>query len=220
MRMTLIRIKRIMHSPFPTFLRLSRADLLAQLHRWHWISSALCLLAMLAFAISGITLNHAAQIEAQPVVTTRTATLPSPLLASVRTAAPQAPLSPAVRTWLQQALDARIAAVPVERSAQEVYLALPRPGGDAWLRIALADGAVEYERSERGWIAYLNDLHKGRHTGPAWSWLLDALAVLCLVFCVSGFLLLKMHARQRPSTWPLLLFGLVCPVLLALLCFQ
>ena len=47
----------------------------------------------------------------------------------------------------------------------EVYLSLPRPGGDAWLRLNLADGEIEYERTDRGWLSYFNDLHKGRHTG-------------------------------------------------------
>jgi hypothetical protein len=41
-----------------------RAFWLRQLHQWHWISSAICLVAMLVFAITGFTLNHAAQIDA------------------------------------------------------------------------------------------------------------------------------------------------------------
>ena len=47
----------------------SRAVWLKQLHQWHWISSALCLLGMFLFAITGITPNHASQIESKPVVT-------------------------------------------------------------------------------------------------------------------------------------------------------
>ena len=43
-----------------------------------------------------------------------------------------------------------------------------RPGGDAWLRIG-AGGAAEYEITSRGAISWLNDLHKGRNTGAAWS---------------------------------------------------
>ena len=46
-----------------------RAVWLRQLHQWHWISSALCLMAMLLFAVTGFTLNHASQIEARQVVT-------------------------------------------------------------------------------------------------------------------------------------------------------
>ena len=36
--------------------------------RWHWISSAVCLIGMLLFAVTGLTLNHAAKIEAKPEV--------------------------------------------------------------------------------------------------------------------------------------------------------
>ena len=38
---------------------------LRTLHQWHWISSAICLLGMLLFTITGITLNHASRIEAE-----------------------------------------------------------------------------------------------------------------------------------------------------------
>jgi len=44
---------------------------------------------------------------------------------------------------------------------------MPRPGGDAWLSIETDSGVLLYERTERGWISYLNDLHKGRNTGIA-----------------------------------------------------
>ena len=49
---------------------------LGQLRRWHWISGALSMGGLLLFAVTGFTLNHAAQIEARPVVTTREAVLP------------------------------------------------------------------------------------------------------------------------------------------------
>ena len=36
-----------------------RAGFLRQVLRWHWISAAICLIGMLLFAVTGITLNHA-----------------------------------------------------------------------------------------------------------------------------------------------------------------
>src|SRR5438067_8453590 len=56
-----------------------RALWLRKLHQWHWISSALCLMAMLLFSITGFTLNHASQIETKPVVTRLKAQLPAAL---------------------------------------------------------------------------------------------------------------------------------------------
>ena len=81
----------------------------------------------------------------------------------------------------------------------EIYVSLPRPGGDAWLSIDLATGEAQYERTDRGWIAYLNDLHKGRNTGSPGRLFLDIFAVACVVFCVTGLVLLQLHGqRQRP----------------------
>lgn len=193
---------------------------LKQLHLWHWVSSALCLVAMLLFAITGITLNHAGRIEARPRVELRLAQLPASLLAELQAQAEDAdtaPLPPDANAWLRAELDLRVEAIEAEWSPEEIYLSLPRPGGDAWLSLDLVSGEVKHERTDRGWIAWLNDLHKGRHTGPVWSWFIDLYAVACVVFCLTGLVLLQMHARQRPGTWPVVGLGFVLPLLIALL---
>lgn len=191
---------------------------LRTLHQWHWISSALCLVGMLLFAFTGITLNHAAQIEASPKVTQQTGTLPETLRETLADAGDgERPLPPALRQWLRQQFGLIVGERSAEWSLGEIYLALPRPGGDAWLSIDTELGDVEYERTDRGWVSYLNDLHKGRNTGTAWAWFLDVFAVACLVFCITGLFLLHMHARQRLATWPLVGLGLVVPLLLAIL---
>lgn len=190
---------------------------LGTLRQWHWISSALCLAGMLLFAVTGITLNHAAQIETKPQVTTRLAQMPEPLQASLHDKMPTQGLPLALRQWLEAELSIRLDGRDAEWSDGELYIGLPRPGGDAWLSLDVESGALEYESTDRGWIAYLNDLHKGRNTGTVWFWFIDVFAVLCVVFSLSGLLLLQRYAGNRPSTWPMVGLGLVLPVLLALL---
>lgn len=191
---------------------------LRTLHQWHWISSALCLVGMLLFAVTGITLNHAASIEAKPMVSRRTATVPAALLKSLGTRQEgNAPLPRAVSDWLEGELDIGLSGRQGEWSAEEVYLSLPRPGGDAWLSLDRASGAVEYEGTDRGWVSLLNDLHKGRNAGTAWSWFIDLFALACLVFCITGLLLLQLHAGQRRMTWPMVGLGLLVPLVLALI---
>jgi len=199
-----------------------RAGWLKQLHTWHWISSAMCLIGMILFAITGITLNHASSIEAKPEIVQRQLQLPREILGLVRTSDDandeKRRLPPSLHAWIAENVSRSFDNdVEAEWSADEIYLAQPRPGGDAWLRIDRRSGAAEYESTDRGWISYLNDLHKGRHTGTAWSWFLDIFAVACLVFCITGLLILKYHATNRPSTWPLVGIGFVLPALLALL---
>lgn len=196
-----------------------RAFWLKQLHQWHWISSALCLVGMLLFAITGFTLNHAGQIEAKAQTVHRNAQLPAPLLHALAGDDERkgVALPNAVADWVAGTLDVDVAGRTGDWSTDEIYLSMPRPGGDAWLSIDRESGKVEYERSTRGVIAYLNDLHKGRHAGAAWSWFIDVFALACVIFSVTGLLLLKMHAAQRGATWPLVAFGLVLPLLLALI---
>jgi hypothetical protein len=199
-----------------------RAVWLKNLHQWHWISSALCLLGMLLFSITGITLNHSAQIEAKPAITRKQGQLPAPLAAQLRTYAAghdgaKLPLPPAAGQWLLDEWRVQAGGREAEWSADEIYLAMPKAGGDAWVRIALEDGAVEYENTDRGWISWLNDVHKGRNTGPAWNWFIDIFAGACLVFCLTGLLILKFHAVNRPFTWPMVGLGFLIPLLIALL---
>jgi hypothetical protein len=197
----------------------TRAFWLKQLHQWHWISSALCLVGMLLFAITGFTLNHAGQIEAKTQTVHRNGELPAALLQAVAGDKERKGVAvPAgVADWVAGTLGVNVAGRAADWSSDEIYVSMPRPGGDAWLSIDRASGKVEYERSTRGVIAYLNDLHKGRYAGPAWGWFIDVFALACVIFSITGLLLLKMHAAQRGATWPLVAFGLVLPLLLALI---
>jgi len=198
-----------------------RALWLKQLHQWHWISSAICLMAMLLFSFTGLTLNNATLIEAKPQVARQKATLPEPLRVQLHAFAAdhldaEVPLPSEIADWTNDVFPVDVRGKRAEWSEDDAYIALPRPGGDAWLRIA-TDGSAEFEKTDRGWISWLNDMHKGRNTGPVWSWFIDIFAVACVVFCITGFLIMKYHAANRPSTWPVLGFGIVLPIVLALL---
>jgi len=201
-----------------------RAYWLKTLHEWHWVSSALCLIGLLLFGITGFTLNHAASIEARPKVTSRTATVDDTLRTALLKEVPaakarkgKAELPAQLRAWIQAQWAVDTAGRDAEWSDDEIYLSLPRPGGDAWLRLSLVDGEAEYERTDRGWLSYFNDLHKGRNSGAAWSLFIDIFAAATLVFSITGLFILKMHAGNRHFTWPMVGMGLVVPVLLALL---
>lgn len=119
--------------------------------------------------------------------------------------------------WLRETWSIKAGGREAEWSADEVYLPMPKAGGDAWVRIGLEDGAAEFENTDRGWISWLNDVHKGRNTGAAWNWFIDIFAAACLVFCITGLLILKFHAAKRPFTWPMVGLGVVIPCVIALL---
>lgn len=210
-----------MHATLPPkkTKKAAKAFWLKQLHTWHWVSSAICLIGLLLFTITGFTLNHAADIEGQPKSEEISAQLPPILLAKLAASAPagdKAVLPMAVAAWLEDSLPLR-ARAEAEWSDAEIYLAAPRPGGDAWVTIDRESGAIVGEISSRGTIAYLNDLHKGRNSGTAWSWFIDIFAAASLVFAITGLFLLQLHAAKRKSTWPLVALGLAIPSAIAII---
>lgn len=192
------------------------SNLLGTVRQWHWITSALCLVGMLLFSVTGITLNHAADIKATPVITTLEVELSEGIKQTLNNRE-SGPLPQAVRQFLINEHNIATPKTDAEWDDYEVYLGMPKPGGDAWLTIELESGLLIYENTNRGVISYLNDLHKGRNTSDAWRWFIDFFSILCIVFSLSGLLLLVRYANQRPSTWPLVVAGAIFPVLILIL---
>ena len=198
-------------------LRLTRGWWLRQLHTWHWVSAAISLIGMLMFTATGVTLNHAASIPAKPHVEKRSGTLPASLLRVLKDkpGKADAPMPEAVAKAVATEVGLDPTGRPGEWSDDEIYVALPRPGGDAWVSVERATGAVKAEVTWQGWFSFLNDLHKGRNTGLVWRLFIDAFAAAALIFTSTGLLLLQFQARHRRKTWPLVGLGLAIPVLIA-----
>lgn len=198
--------------------KVSRLFWMTQARIWHWITGAATLIGMLLFSITGITLNHAGQIEGKPVVTEIVRVMPPEMLAQI--GAPPAEgetaiLPRPVADWLEKETGAQVSRRTGEWSDTEVYVGMPKPGGDAWLSIDRETGDVTYENTDRGAISWLNDLHKGRNTGPVWFWFLDIFSVAAILFCITGLVLLWMHAPRRPPTWFIVGAGLLVPAIIA-----
>lgn len=196
-----------------------RAFWLKQLHTWHWISAAISLVGMMLFAITGITLNHASSIPAEPVVKETVVEMPAPLVERLVDFPEETtdPVPDYVVRWAREAIKVDLQGRPTETTPQEIYVALTMPGGDAWMTLDRETGEVVHEKTTRGAIAYLNDLHKGRNSGKVWFWFIDVFAVACVIFTLTGLALVWLHARSRPSSWPLVGLGLLIPVIIALL---
>ncbi|WP_290494695.1 PepSY-associated TM helix domain-containing protein [Hyphomonas sp. UBA4494] len=190
-----------------------------QVRTVHWMSGALCLVGMMLFAATGITLNHASDLTSKPRTIEGESILPGELVTLLdehaKTGA-ESGLPAEVATYLKSETSFDTTGRPVEWTDFDAYITLPRPGGDAWISIDRETGEVMFEKTSRGAVAYLNDLHKGRNTGFAWTLFLDLFAIAVVLFCASGLWLLQMHSTRRPSTWPLTIAGFALPILLLL----
>lgn len=180
-----------------------RMQLYRTMHLWHWISAAVCFAALALFTVTGITLNHASAISAQPEVSSGTAQVPGNLRGVLASSPASAAALAEITAWAEAEFKLSLRDASSEVSEEEVYLSAPGPGRDAWVSIDLASGAAKFEKTDRGWLAYFNDLHKGRNTGITWTIFIDIVAVAVLFFSLTGLVLLWIQARQRKSTWPL-----------------
>ncbi len=109
----------------PKLMLGSRAFWLRQMRQWHWISAAICLIGMMLFAVTGITLNHAGTIEARPAVSERVATMPAPLIELLKglSAQGKASVPEPVANWVSAALRIDIRDREAELSPGEIYIA-------------------------------------------------------------------------------------------------
>ena len=82
----------------------------------------------------------------------------------------------------------------------ECVVTFKGPGYAADAFIDRETGHYTVTQSYHGVVAILNDLHKGRDTGPAWSILIDASAILLTLISATGLVLLfYLKLRRVPG---------------------
>jgi uncharacterized protein len=91
-------------------------------------------------------------------------------------------------------------------------VAFKGPGYAADVLIDRASGRYELTETRMGFFAVLNDLHKGRDSGHAWSVIIDISAVLMTLVSLTGLLLIFFLQKKRTS-------GLLAAVAGILLCY-
>ena len=92
------------------------------------------------------------------------------------------------------------------------------PGYTATAFIDRTTGEYNLTEMRPGVVAVLNDLHRGRVTGPAWSWLIDASAAIMTVASITGLALLVFYRRRRFSGLLAAVVGSVVVLLIYLFC--
>lgn len=171
--------------------------------RIHVYSSMCLLLAVAFFAVTGITLNRASWFTGKPEIQLIEHPFPRQLFDE------QWQLNqPQLLAYLQRefALSGQASQVSVllEKHGNEVMgevsLDFKGPGSNSSVFIELPSLLGEIETIDYGTIAWLNDLHKGRNTGPVWQWFIDICAVIMLLFLITGiFLLLPKKKTLRSA---------------------
>ncbi|WP_049721902.1 PepSY-associated TM helix domain-containing protein [Gilvimarinus polysaccharolyticus] len=186
----------------------------SQWARWsrtlHWTSSAIGLVALLFFSVTGITLNHPSWFKADRETISRVATLPADTHSHWQSSGATEQLQ-----VLLGVIDQEFGlGVPrqIDRDDMEWFFDYQRPGGVDSVIFDVELGELLFESTSDGSVALINDLHKGRHSGAAWSLFIDISAILGIFMSITGILLLVLYAPKRSTTWPLVGLGFVVPL--------
>ncbi len=157
----------------------------------HTYVSLLGFAALVFFSLTGLTLNHAGLLEGASAESELEGNLPNDW---VQAGSPVDRL--AVVEWLRRELGVKGHLAELEVLEGEVYLSFKGAGYSADVEVVRESGGVSGYEVRMGLIAFMNDLHKGRGTGSAWSWAIDASAVLLTLSGLTGIWLLW-HVRRR-----------------------
>ena len=182
----------------------------AKLMRWlHIYLSMFSLAVVLFFSVTGITLNHPdwffsgaestheaeGEIKRRSGCTSRGPRQP-------RTAGePDRQVSKLeIVEHLRNAHAIHGALADFRVDEGECVVSFKGPGYAADAFIDRETGQYRLTETYHGFIAVINDLHKGRDTGPVWSVLIDVSAVLMTVISLTGLVLLfYLKLRRIPG---------------------
>ena len=168
----------------------------------HIYLTMLGLLVMLLFSITGFTIHHEDWFGAM-----------NPRVAEVRGQVPPALLAPhddlRIVEHLRQAFAIRGAMTSFSDVGDEFVIAFREPGQTWEISVEKATGRATAHHEQYNLAAVIDNLHRGRYTGPAWSWVIDLSAVLIVLACATGFVLWLALPRRRQLGIAFLALGTV-----------
>jgi hypothetical protein len=91
----------------------------------------------------------------------------------------------------------------------QIGVSFKGPGYAADAFINRSSGEYELTKTSAGFVGIINDLHKGRDTGHAWSVFIDISAILLALVSLTGMLLLLFIKRRRVSGLLVAALGIV-----------
>ena len=165
----------------------SKGDMFRLSRMLHAYLSAFAFLALIFFAATGILLNHPEWFDGyQPAEQKTTATLSAAELASAKAAPDQGRALAALLKGKTRLVGA-YASGDIE--GREALLRLEGPKGSSDIDLDLSTGRAEIKVARANLPAIIQDLHRGKNSGKAWSVVIDASAYLVIALSLIGYIL-------------------------------
>ncbi len=157
---------------------------------------------MLFFGITGFTVNHEEWFHAtRPVVTDTTGQTPVELLAKADNLR--------IVEHLRATFHIMGAMTDFANEDGKFSVSFKDPGQLWEVEIEKSTGKTSVHNEAYNFTAIMNNLHRGRYAGPAWSWIIDISACFIVLACATGLVLWLALPRRRLIGASALLFGTI-----------
>ncbi len=174
---------------------------IASWSRWlHIYISMFSFVLVLFFSITGITLNHLEWFPEKSVVHEYSGKIPIQWINQQDTAQIK---KLEIVEYLRKNFPVKGLVNDFRIDDAELSISFQGPGYTADAYIDRTTGNLQLSTNELGFVAMMNDLHKGRDTTASWRWLIDASAYFLIFISLSGLILLLYLKKRR--IWGLLL---------------
>ena len=183
---------------------------IASWSRWlHIYVSMFSFMIVLFFSITGLTLNHLDWFPEKSVVTVSKGKFPTDWVNNSDTSKIKK-LEIVESLRANQKVKGLVNDFRIDDS--EISISFQGPGYTADTYVNRQTGNFELSTNEMGFVAVINDLHKGRDTSDTWKLLIDISAIFLIFISLTGLILLLYLKKRR-------LWGLILLVLGLLLSF-
>ncbi|CAB1221731.1 PepSY-associated TM helix domain-containing protein [Acinetobacter bouvetii] len=150
-----------------------------------WLS-AFAFITLLFFSVTGLLLNHPEWFEPAKNEATSTLVLPDTVLKSIKQ---QENPSDTILNYVRQQQTVVGRYQSSEVMDNEVMIRLESPAGSTDIFVSTDTGDTEITQNPASTVSLLNDLHRGKNSGLAWSWLIDISAIIFIVLSLAGYIL-------------------------------
>jgi len=185
-------------STTPVSLRVKLRKQTAIITRWlHVYLSMVSFAVVLFFAITGLTLNHPDWFARQQRTVVRHGVAAAALLKPLSGGAPGDVDRLALVEMLRSREKIHGAITDFRVDDSQVQISARAPGYTADIFLDRATGKYDLTEVSSGFVAVMNDLHKGRDAGKVWGWLIDASAILLTLVSLTGLVLIWFVYKRR-----------------------
>ncbi len=189
------------------------ATLKRQTHSWarwlHVYASMICLVVVLFFSVTGLTLNHPGwTLGDDPTTETHDGTFPFDIVDDGEVD------FLAISEYVRSEFDVGGTVTSHDIVGTDGAITYRNPGYSADLFFDTSSGSFDLSIEQSGAVAVMNDLHKGRDTAPFWRWVIDISAAALVLISLTGLCMQFFLRKRRTSALSLAAGGGVLLVLL------